>query len=91
MLLHDLDHQPGIFFVFHDVSVRYKGMYRLSFALVDMGHPNEMPKSDKHPIASLISEEFQVFAAKTFPGMIKPTPITLHLADQCSKIPVRRT
>lgn len=35
--LYDLDDKLGIFFIFHDISLRTEGTFRLKFSLVDVG------------------------------------------------------
>ncbi|ORY91365.1 velvet factor [Syncephalastrum racemosum] len=60
--------QPGVFFIFQDLSVRIEGTYRLRFLFIDLsaGEPLTMSARVLH---EAVSDPFTVFTAKTFPGM----------------------
>ena len=60
---------------------------------VNVGAPDGGPKLniEAAPIlASTYSDEFQVFSAKKFPGVIESTPLSKCFATQGIKIPIRK-
>jgi hypothetical protein len=84
----DENGKEGSFFCFPDLSCRTSGKYRLEFKLVIIDQ--ESPRS-RHPCPSVvISQVFQVFAAKDFPGMQESTPLTKKLKQQGCQISVKK-
>ena len=89
VLMNDLDGKPGLFFVFHDLSIRIEGVFRLKFSLIDVeGSQGLVQKS--HVAASVFSEPFTVFTPKAFPGMSDSSDLSKAFAAQGLKIPIRK-
>ena len=88
--LKGMDGQPGIFFIFHDLSVRTEGLFCLRFTFVVLGNHIRNTDQPTDILASTLSEPFQVYSAKKFPGMLGPTPLTKHFSSQRVRIPTRR-
>lgn len=88
--LKGLDGQPGVFFIFHDLSVRTEGIFCLQFTLVLLGNHLHSADQSADILASTFSEPFQVYSAKKFPGMLGPTTLTRHFSAQRVRIPTRR-
>ena len=80
----------GCFFPFPDLSCRTTGKYRLKFTLVIIDASNIKP-GDRLPFeATAISNVFEVYTAKTFPGMIESTELTKRLKAQGCLITVKK-
>lgn len=76
----DLDGQPGLFFIFWDVSVRQVGRYRMKFTLIEA-----LPGSPA--LASAVSESFETVPLARFPGTTPiVTDLTRHFHRQGLKI-----
>lgn len=77
----------GSFFCFPDISCRTPGRYRLKFSLVTIDpRPNA-----KAPVRTeLLSEVFQTFTAKEFPGMSESTALAKALRSQGCNIPTKK-
>eukprot|EP00842_Homolaphlyctis_polyrhiza_P002802 jgi/Hompol1/3522/HPOL_003268-RA len=82
--LRDLDSKDGAFFVFPDLSVRMEGIYRLKFSLF------EIVNTEILFCTSIISDIFNVFPAKKFPGMEESTMLSRTFAEQGLKIRIRK-
>ncbi|KAJ3068049.1 hypothetical protein HK102_007273, partial [Quaeritorhiza haematococci] len=82
--LKDNNNKDGAFFVFPDLSVRMEGSYRLKFSLF------EIVNTEIHYLTSVISEVFDVYPAKRFPGMDESTPLSKSFAEQGLKIRIRK-
>jgi hypothetical protein len=82
--LKDLNNQDGAFFVFPDLSVRMEGHYRLKFSLF------EIVNAEIYYCSSMVSDIFQVFPAKKFPGMTESTHLSKLFADQGLRIRIRK-
>ncbi|ORY53793.1 hypothetical protein BCR33DRAFT_761113 [Rhizoclosmatium globosum] len=80
----DTDKNRGLFFVFHDLAVRSSGFYKLKFDLYLM---SDIAKTA--PIATVVSEVFQVFSPKTYPGITKTTALSKCFARQGVKLRLR--
>ncbi|ORX89153.1 hypothetical protein K493DRAFT_71289 [Basidiobolus meristosporus CBS 931.73] len=79
---------PGIFFLFPDLSVRVEGTFRLRFSLWDVmktwkGEKNSM-------LTHVFSEPFTVFQPRSFPGMTEVTPLSNWFSSQGMKLSLRR-
>ncbi|KAI9275518.1 velvet factor-domain-containing protein [Phascolomyces articulosus] len=87
--LMDLHDRMGIFFIFHDVSVRTEGNFCLRFRFIDLsaGEPLTMSTRVLHEV---YSNPFSVYSAKNFPGMTGTTPLSLCFSKQGIKISVRK-
>ncbi|GAA6058570.1 hypothetical protein JCM10212_007009 [Sporobolomyces blumeae] len=88
--LTDLDGEKGVFFVLPDLSVRTEGTYRIRLRLLSIGLLGTGSGPTSPVIASAQSQEFQVYAAKKFGGMLEPTALSKHFAKQGVRIPTRR-
>ena len=80
----------GSFYIFHDLSCRQTGLFRLHFKLtvVDMDFVN--PGNRSSVVASATSDVFEVFSAKDFPGMLPSTGLTKELRRQGATVSVKR-
>ncbi|KAL2164177.1 hypothetical protein VTH06DRAFT_3391 [Thermothelomyces fergusii] len=82
--------EEGCFFCFPDLSCRTPGVFRLKFALVVLD-PARMCSGDRSAIvATAMSEPFQVYNAKDFPGMQASTPLTKRLKEQGCLISIKK-
>ena len=80
----------GCFFPFSDLSCRTTGKYRLKFVLVVL-YPASMKTGDRLPFkATVLSDVFEVYPAKTFPGMVPSTELTKRLKEQGCLIAVKK-
>ncbi|KAK4165365.1 velvet factor-domain-containing protein [Cladorrhinum sp. PSN259] len=86
----DENGEEGCFFCFPDLSCRTPGVFRLKFALVVLD-PAKMCTGEKSPIvATGMSEAFQVYNAKDFPGMKASTALTKRLKEQGCLISIKK-
>ncbi|KAG8815394.1 hypothetical protein FRC19_001058 [Serendipita sp. 401] len=91
------DHdEPGIFFLFQDLSVRTEGTFRLRMRLVNVGGPpapemgaSHVKNGNSTVLAQVFTNPFIVFSAKKFPGVPSPTALSQRLLQQGLKIPGR--
>lgn len=74
----------GGFFVFGDVSVKLEGQFRLKFSMF------EISKLGATNLKSIYSNVFQVFASKSFPGMLESTFLSRSFSDQGVRIRIRK-
>ncbi|GAA5896835.1 velvet factor family protein [Sporobolomyces salmoneus] len=81
----------GVYFVLPDLSVRTEGSYRLRLRLLSIDLASAEAGITSPVIATTDTNEFHVYGAKKFPGMLEPTPLSRHFAAQGVRIPVRRT
>ncbi|KAK4146320.1 velvet factor-domain-containing protein [Dichotomopilus funicola] len=82
--------EEGCFFCFPDLSCRTPGTFRLKFALVVLD-PARMCSGERSAIvATAMSESFQVYNAKDFPGMQASTPLTKRLKEQGCLISIKK-
>ncbi|KAK0190645.1 velvet factor [Armillaria mellea] len=95
--LMDAHRQPGIFFLFQDLSVRTEGTFRLRLRLMNVGAPPapEAGASGVHTsmspvLAQTFTEPFTVFSAKRFPGVPDMTVLSIALGNQGQKLPLVR-
>lgn len=80
----------GCFFPFPDLSCRTTGRYRLKFVLLVLDSAC-MKTGNKLPFrATVLSDVFEVYTAKTFPGMTPSTELTKCLKDQGCLISVKK-
>ena len=87
--LDELDHE-GCFFCFPDLSCRTHGKYRLKFVLMRIDMESLRPGGFMPVITSTMSDVFEVFTAKEFPGMQPSTLLTRALKRQGCAIPVKK-
>lgn len=91
--LTDTEGKVGFWFVLQDLSVRTEGNFRLKMNFVDVGsgQGNNTLNTGRAPVlATCFSEQFQVYSAKKFPGVIESTPLSKVFASQGIKIPIRK-
>ncbi|KAI9208370.1 velvet factor [Polychytrium aggregatum] len=79
-LARGLDKIMGVFFIFGNLCVRIEGSFRLKFTLVDL----KVADANPNPVVltSVMSDVFESFSWRNFPGMAKISPLTKHLLDQ---------
>ncbi|KAI8586365.1 velvet factor-domain-containing protein [Geranomyces variabilis] len=91
MPLQDMDGRAGLFAVFHDLSIRTPGQYRIRFSLLKLIiAPPQEPPITTPILASALSEPVAVFQPKRFPGLLATTPLSEHFASQGLPIHVRK-
>lgn len=95
-LLTDDNDEPGIFFLFQDLSVRKEGVFRLRMRLVNVGGPpapepgaTRVRSDSSTVLAQVFTQPFTVFSAKKFPGVPPTTALSKKLLQQGLKIPGR--
>ncbi|KAJ2450594.1 hypothetical protein EV183_004195 [Coemansia sp. RSA 2336] len=86
-LLKDHNDQLSIFFIFHDLSVRTEGQFRLKFQFSIIPSEDD-PRAFVESVAW--SNVFEVYSAKTFPGMTDSTELSKAFAAQGIKITIRK-
>ena len=79
-ILRNTENRKGAYFVFPALSVQQEGRFRLKFQLFSIQNA-----AVRH-ITAVMSEPFQVFSAKAFPGMDESTPLSRVFAEQGIKI-----
>lgn len=80
----------GSFFVFADLSVRSAGRYRLLFRLLKV-NPTLLAKGERSYIrATVMSEIFEVYTAKEFPGMRASSALLRALRAQGLNVGVKK-
>ncbi|CAO3666036.1 unnamed protein product [Rhizopus stolonifer] len=82
--LKNTDNTEGGFFIFSDISVRLEGIYRLKFTLF------RIEGESVQTLKSTLSDPFQVYAPKIFPGMSESTILTRHFSEQGVRIRIRK-
>ncbi|KAJ3177195.1 hypothetical protein HDU85_005973 [Gaertneriomyces sp. JEL0708] len=89
-ILEDVNGQEGMFFVFHDLSVRLQGAYRLKFLLIYLNL--SVPASERQSVskATITTDIFEVFPPKSFPGMTESTQLSKCFARQGVPIHIRK-
>lgn len=86
----DENGEEGCFFCFPDLSCRTPGSFSLKFALVVLDPTHMRPGMKSQIVATAMSEIFQVFNAKDFPGMKASTPLTKRLKEQGCLISIKK-
>lgn len=86
----DENGEEGCFFCFPDLSCRTPGSFSLKFALVVLDPTQMRPGMKSQIVATAMSEIFQVFNAKDFPGMKASTPLTKRLKEQGCLISIKK-
>ncbi|CAE6470197.1 unnamed protein product [Rhizoctonia solani] len=92
----DAENQPGIFFLFQDLSVRTEGTFRLRMRLMNVGahpapnaHATHVTTTSAPILAQTFTEPFTVYSAKRFPGVPETTPLSVAFGTQGQKLPLR--
>ncbi|RHZ75633.1 hypothetical protein Glove_212g15 [Diversispora epigaea] len=90
--LNGLDGNPGMWFVFTDLSVRTEKHYFLRFSLHNLGWLGRINTGDfsMDELATVDSESFKVFRNNQFPGVADCTDLSECFAKQGVNIPLRR-
>ncbi|KAI7904123.1 velvet factor-domain-containing protein [Cokeromyces recurvatus] len=87
--LFDLNKEPGIFFIFQDLSVRIEGRFCLKFMFINLSAGDPLTMSTQ--VSDYVfSEPFTVYSAKNFPGMTDSTLLSQCFAQQGIKISIRK-
>ncbi|KAJ1665226.1 hypothetical protein IW140_003504 [Coemansia sp. RSA 1813] len=86
-LLKDEHDELHIFFIFHDLSVRTEGQFRLKFQFTVIPSEDD-PRAFVESVTW--SNVFEVYSAKTFPGMTDSTELSKAFATQGIKITIRK-
>ncbi|KAA1105886.1 hypothetical protein PGT21_023242 [Puccinia graminis f. sp. tritici] len=73
----------GHYFVFHDLGIRVEGCYRFKFSVY------EIVDRKVYLCKSTMSDKFQVFPPKDFPGMNESTAMSNYMAAQGLRMRVR--
>ncbi|KAI8071034.1 velvet factor-domain-containing protein [Gongronella butleri] len=78
----------GVYFVFHDLTVRTEGTYRLKFMFIDLaaGEPLTMSTRVQNVV---YSDTFTIYSAKKFPGLLESTELSKIFSRQGIKIAIR--
>ncbi|CAK7265864.1 hypothetical protein SEPCBS57363_001798 [Sporothrix epigloea] len=82
--LKDSSDRDGAFFVFGDVGCRTEGKYRLRFTLY------QMQKLECVQLTSTVSDAFQVYLPRFFPGLAQSTYMTRSFNDQGVRLRLRK-
>ena len=80
----------GSFYIFHDLSCRQTGLFKLHFQLLVVDMDFVYPGNRSFVVASATSDVFEVFSAKDFPGMLPSTELTKELRRQGATVAVKR-
>ncbi|MCJ1252920.1 hypothetical protein MMC24_000726 [Lignoscripta atroalba] len=80
----------GSFFIFHDLSCRQNGLYKLHFTLMCLDVTAIPTHAQSNRAASVESNVFEVFSAKDFPGMKSSTLLTRELKRQGANVSVKK-
>ncbi|KAI5779756.1 velvet factor-domain-containing protein [Geopyxis carbonaria] len=86
----DEEGKEGCFFCFPDLSCRTHGKYRLRFVLMRLEPSALQPDGYTPIITETMSDVFQVYTAKEFPGMRPSTTLTKALKRQGCAISVKK-
>ncbi|KAK0742396.1 velvet factor-domain-containing protein [Apiosordaria backusii] len=84
--LKDTDNTQGGFFVFGDLSVKREGTFRIEFILFELRSQTK----DCWQLSSCITDPFQVYANKSFPGLQESTFLTRTFSDQGVRLRLRK-
>lgn len=79
--------QEGCFFCFPDISCRTPGKYRLKFSLIAL---DSRPGAKSPVKVEVLSDIFQTFSAKEFPGMSESSALAKTLKQQGCNIPTKK-
>ncbi|CAK7272446.1 hypothetical protein SEPCBS119000_005129 [Sporothrix epigloea] len=82
--LKDLNNRDGAFFVFGDLGCKTEGKFRLRFTLY------QMQKLECVQLVSTVSDAFQVYSPKLFPGLAQSTDLTRSFSDQGVRLRLRK-
>jgi hypothetical protein len=97
--------EKAAFFIFPDLSVRHEGLYRLRFSLfegvkrnddfdlgtnLDDGGSEPVRREDVFNRLDVVTEGFQVYSAKKFPGLDTSTLLSIQLSEQGCRVRIRK-
>ncbi|GAA6036871.1 hypothetical protein JCM8097_006324 [Rhodosporidiobolus ruineniae] len=88
--LKGLEGEQGVYFVLPDLSVRTEGNFRLRLRLLNVGLSGGQTNTGTAVVATEHTNEFRVFSAKKFEGMLDPTALSQCFAKQGVRIPTRK-
>jgi hypothetical protein len=80
----------GTFFVFPDLSCRSPGKYRLKFRLLRVDTSNMQLGATHGNVASIMTDVFNVYTAKDFPGMRASSGLLKALRRQGLNVGVKK-
>ena len=80
----------GTFFVFPDLSCRTPGRYRLCFRLLQIDMHNTRQGAVHSFVASIVTDVFEVYIAREFPGMKPSSALLKVLRQQGMNVSVKR-
>lgn len=80
----------GTFFVFPDLSCRSPGKYRLKFRLLRVDTGNMQVGATHGNVASIMTDVFNVYTAKDFPGMRASSGLLKALRRQGLNVGVKK-
>ena len=78
------------YYIFSDLSCRQNGLYRLKFVLNPLTVDATVPGGRTESAAEALSDVFEVFSAKDFPGMRASSALTIELKRQGATVPVKK-
>eukprot|EP00842_Homolaphlyctis_polyrhiza_P006719 jgi/Hompol1/7048/HPOL_000469-RA len=84
----DLEGRPGAYFVFPELCMRVEGHFRLKFTSFDLANCHAGQLSSRSTV-SVLSNIFQSFNPRSFPGMQKSPPLIQHFFKQGAHVLVR--
>lgn len=87
--LYDLDDDMGVWFIFHDLSVRTEGEFRLKFSFTCL-EPSPELHFQVPMLCYSFSQPFKSYSAKKFPGVVDTTELSRCFALQGIRIAIRR-
>lgn len=79
--------EMGSFFCFPDISCRTPGKFRLKFSLITI---NPLLRVRAPVKTELLSDVFQTYTAKEFPGMLESSALAKALRAQGCNIPTKK-
>ncbi|KAK4984221.1 hypothetical protein LTR66_008573 [Elasticomyces elasticus] len=82
--------EEGTFFVFADMSCRSPGKYKLHFSLLRLDPTRMMLGGRQLVMAEVVSDVFEVFSAKEFPGMRASSALLIALRRQGLSVGVKK-
>ncbi|ODV59985.1 velvet factor family protein ASCRUDRAFT_71456 [Ascoidea rubescens DSM 1968] len=80
--------ETGFWFVLSDLSVRVEGVFRLKCSLFNP--MRFVINNNSDCITNVFSNEFKVYSAKKFPGVLESTPLSRAFAGQSVQIHIRK-
>lgn len=82
----DQDNEHNMYFVFGDISVKKEGKFRLKFTL----HKLDGVAGECLDLVETISDPFESYPGRNFPGMAESTHFTRSLSEQGVRLRIRK-